>query len=424
MLRVAEHARVHRHRAAAPAQRGRLLRARAAVRRRRRHGRRAGRRGRLARRRRGRRGRPARGGARPRSASPRASGDANERIHELLAQDDSRAGMGTTLTAAYVGESDVAIAHVGDSRAYRFRDGELERLTDDHSLVEELRAPGQLTAEEADEHPQRSIITRALGPEPDVDVDTRTCAARDGDVFLLCSDGLTSMIAEAAGRARSCARRPALRAGRPRARRRRQRAPAGATTSPSSCSALEEVGAAPRRRAPHDQPTERARPRARRTAARADRGRGAAAAAAAGARPAPRPQAHAAPRAAATPRARAAGAGTRAPSCSLVVAIVLVRRRSAATSRRRPSTSSAPTPTGSSRMYRGVPYDLPAGIDLYQQRLRLRRPGDERAGRRGARRCSTTSCARSDDAADLVRAARAGARIGRDERAQPRAARR
>jgi serine/threonine protein phosphatase PrpC len=122
--------------------------------------------------------------------------EANQAIHEVSRRDADRAGMGTTLTAAYVGEKDVAIAHVGDSRAYRWRDGALERLTDDHSLVEELMRQGKLTAEEADEHPQRSIITRALGPEPAVQVDTRTAPARDGDVFLLCSDGLTSMIGE------------------------------------------------------------------------------------------------------------------------------------------------------------------------------------------------------------------------------------
>ena len=122
---------------------------------------------------------------------------ANEVIFRMSREDDSRAGMGTTLTAVHVGERDVAVAHVGDSRAYRLRDGELSRLTEDHSLVEEMRRRGQLTAEEADEHPQRSIITRALGPEPDVLVDTRSWAARDGDVLLLCSDGLTSMIPEA-----------------------------------------------------------------------------------------------------------------------------------------------------------------------------------------------------------------------------------
>ncbi len=74
--------------------------------------------------------------------------------------------MGTTLTAAYLEDSELAIAHVGDSRAYLFRDGELTRLTQDHSLVDELVRGGKLTEEQAAEHPQRSIITRALGPEP------------------------------------------------------------------------------------------------------------------------------------------------------------------------------------------------------------------------------------------------------------------
>jgi protein phosphatase len=122
---------------------------------------------------------------------------ANRQIHERSRTAAEQAGMGTTLTAAYVDVDGVAIAHVGDSRAYRWRDGQLERLTDDHSLVEELIRQGKLSAEEAEEHPQRSIITRALGPEPDVLVDTRTAPARDGDLFLLCSDGLTGMIGEA-----------------------------------------------------------------------------------------------------------------------------------------------------------------------------------------------------------------------------------
>lgn len=121
---------------------------------------------------------------------------ANSRIHELSHSHAEQAGMGTTLTAVYVGERDVSIAHVGDSRAYRFRDGELLRLTDDHSLVDELLRQGKLTPEEAVEHPQRSVITRALGPEGVVEVDTRSYSARDGDVYLLCSDGLTTMLAE------------------------------------------------------------------------------------------------------------------------------------------------------------------------------------------------------------------------------------
>jgi serine/threonine protein phosphatase PrpC len=121
---------------------------------------------------------------------------ANARIHELSHSNAEQAGMGTTLTAVYVGEQEVAIAHVGDSRAYCLRDGELLRLTDDHSLVDELMRQGRLTPEEAVEHPQRSVITRALGPEGMVEVDTRSFSARPGDVYLLCSDGLTTMISE------------------------------------------------------------------------------------------------------------------------------------------------------------------------------------------------------------------------------------
>ena len=90
----------------------------------------------------------------------------------------------------------VTIVHVGDSRAYLFREGELRQLTRDHSLVEELRRRGRLTSEEAEEHPQRSIITRALGPDAEVDVDLHSHQARSGDVFLICSDSLTSMVRE------------------------------------------------------------------------------------------------------------------------------------------------------------------------------------------------------------------------------------
>lgn len=121
---------------------------------------------------------------------------ANARIHELSHSNAEQAGMGTTLTAVYVGEDQVAIAHVGDSRAYCLRDDQLLRLTDDHSLVDELIRQGRLTPEEAVEHPQRSVITRALGPEGVVEVDTRSFRARPGDLYLLCSDGLTTMIAE------------------------------------------------------------------------------------------------------------------------------------------------------------------------------------------------------------------------------------
>jgi len=122
--------------------------------------------------------------------------DANRRIYELAVSDDSHRGMGTTVTAAKVTGNEVSLGHVGDSRAYRLRDGDLEQLTRDHSLVAELERSGQITPEAAEHHPQRSIITRALGPEPDVQVDTYTLTGRDGDVFLICSDGLTSMISD------------------------------------------------------------------------------------------------------------------------------------------------------------------------------------------------------------------------------------
>jgi serine/threonine protein phosphatase PrpC len=122
--------------------------------------------------------------------------EANREIHQLAQKDSSRAGMGTTLTAAMLHVDEVAVGHVGDRRAYVLRDGKLKRLTKDHSLVEELRRQGRLTEEQAEEHPQRSIITRALGPEPKVNVDTMTFPARDGDVFLLCSDGLTTMVGD------------------------------------------------------------------------------------------------------------------------------------------------------------------------------------------------------------------------------------
>ena len=123
---------------------------------------------------------------------------ANRTIHEHARQDPELAGMGTTITAAIVDleAEEVAIGHVGDSRAYRLRGGRFERLTRDHSLVEEMRRKGQLTEAQAEDHPQRSIITRALGPEPEVEVDVQTVPAQPGDVFLICSDGLTTMLGD------------------------------------------------------------------------------------------------------------------------------------------------------------------------------------------------------------------------------------
>ena len=121
---------------------------------------------------------------------------ANAEVHSASESSTEFAGMGTTCTAAYLGEQEIVIAHVGDSRCYRLRGGVFEQLTDDHSLVGELVRRGQLTDEEAESHPQRSIITRALGPEPDVEVDRFVVPAEDGDLYLICSDGLTDMLSD------------------------------------------------------------------------------------------------------------------------------------------------------------------------------------------------------------------------------------
>ena len=120
--------------------------------------------------------------------------EANRRIHDKAQSDRELSGMGTTLTAAFVHEGKVTIGHVGDSRAYRYRDGELAQLTDDHSLVAELERHGKLTAAEARVHPQRSMILRALGIGAEVEVDTYCFTGEPGDVFLLCSDGLSGLV--------------------------------------------------------------------------------------------------------------------------------------------------------------------------------------------------------------------------------------
>jgi protein phosphatase len=120
--------------------------------------------------------------------------EANARIYAMAKADRAREGMGTTTTAVWVSSGTLTIAHVGDSRAYRFRDEKLEQLTDDHSLVGGLVRLGELTPAEAEMHPQRSVILRAVGVEPTVEVDVSEHEIDDGDVYLLCSDGLTSMV--------------------------------------------------------------------------------------------------------------------------------------------------------------------------------------------------------------------------------------
>jgi PPM family protein phosphatase len=120
--------------------------------------------------------------------------EANRRVFQRQTDDETASGMGTTMTVALVEDGIVRFGHVGDSRAYLYRDGEISQLTEDHSLVGELVRSGKLSPEEAESHPQRSVITRALGTDPDVDVDTFTIEAHPGDLFLLCSDGLYSMV--------------------------------------------------------------------------------------------------------------------------------------------------------------------------------------------------------------------------------------
>jgi PPM family protein phosphatase len=120
--------------------------------------------------------------------------EANRRIYDRASTDPTASGMGTTMTVALVEGMHVALGHVGDSRAYLVRGDQMEQLTEDHSLVNELLKSGRLSEEEAHVHPQRSVITRAVGTDPDVDVDGFTIEAEDGDVFLLCSDGLTDMV--------------------------------------------------------------------------------------------------------------------------------------------------------------------------------------------------------------------------------------
>jgi serine/threonine protein phosphatase PrpC len=122
--------------------------------------------------------------------------EANRRVYERSNADPAASGMGTTITAALVEGMRVTFGHVGDSRAYLLRDGVMEQLTEDHSLVNELMKTGKLSPEEAETHPQRSVITRALGTDPDVDVDTFVIEAKEGDLFLICSDGLTTMVAD------------------------------------------------------------------------------------------------------------------------------------------------------------------------------------------------------------------------------------
>ncbi len=276
---------------------------------------------------------------------------ANRAIHTQAQKDPALAGMGTTTTAALVDveHEEVAIGHVGDSRAYRYRDGKLERLTRDHSLVEEMRRKGQLTEAQAEDHPQRSIITRALGPEPEVEVDLQTVPAQAGDVFLICSDGLTTMlddehIARLLGRAVTM--QSAVRALVDEANRAGGRdnitvivfrledadAPAanpdGATLIGSSAEAEELTGAEVRRRAA----AEAARQRREQQQGKKER------------------------------------KGLKRAAKALVALVLIAALGYAAWWGNRQVWFLGTDDAGRVALYRGLPYELPFGLELYQQR--------------------------------------------------------
>lgn len=122
---------------------------------------------------------------------------ANRKVCEIAQENPDCLGMGTTLAVLHIRENQAILAHVGDSRIYRLRDNEFEQMTVDHSWVNEQLQRNVLTEEEARNHRWRNVITRALGNRPDIEIDIKSVDLRPGDVFLLCSDGLTTMIEDA-----------------------------------------------------------------------------------------------------------------------------------------------------------------------------------------------------------------------------------
>ena len=130
------------------------------------------------------------------SALRRAILEANQSILDRAYEHDECRGMGTTLSVLWRGGSNLYIAHVGDSRCYLYRDGHLEQITDDHSMVMEMVRAGVLTPEQAAVHPMRNVITRAVGSDRSVQVDILTRERKAGDLWLFCSDGLHGQVEE------------------------------------------------------------------------------------------------------------------------------------------------------------------------------------------------------------------------------------
>ena len=121
---------------------------------------------------------------------------AHRSVVDAVVEDQTLAGMGTTVVAMMAGPDAMAIAHVGDSRVYRFRGGELDLLTEDHTWVHEQVKAGYLSPEQARNHPLKSVVTRAVGGDHQVEVDVSELSINTGDVFLMCSDGLTTMLTD------------------------------------------------------------------------------------------------------------------------------------------------------------------------------------------------------------------------------------
>ena len=122
--------------------------------------------------------------------------EANTAIFTKASESQSNFGMGTTFITVVMLNNKMYIGHVGDSRVYLIRDGVIEKVTTDHSFIEELIKNGSLTREEAENHPKKNVITRALGCDQEILVDTLTVEVKDEDIFVLCTDGLTNMLRE------------------------------------------------------------------------------------------------------------------------------------------------------------------------------------------------------------------------------------
>lgn len=310
--------------------------------------------------------------------------EANRAIHKQAQSDPNLAGMGTTTTAAILDPEaeEVAIGHVGDSRAYRYRAGKLERLTRDHSLVEEMRRKGQLTEAQAEDHPQRSIITRALGPEPEVEVDLQTVPAQAGDIFLICSDGLTTMLDEeriAAILARASSMAAAVRALVDEANR-----AGGRDNITVLLFQLADAGAAPA----GDEGATLIGPAAEEAGLTATEVKKRAAADAARKRR---------EELAARPRHRRLKTALKIGLPLLIVAALLA----AAWYGNRQVWFLGSDEAGRVALYRGVPYELPFGIKLYDERYSIPIQTDSLPGRR--RDAVTGHDLRSrDDAVDLI----------------------